>query len=92
MGTEKDEDTADTVGCCSMRCEHLVLHDELEGDHFVVELNFLGKDSIRYHNYVTVDEIVFKNLRTFMNKKASEQDVFELLSVCIHFDGFIVIC
>ena len=46
-GNEKDEDTADTVGCCSLRVEHLKLHDNLNDKDNVVEFDFLGKDSIR---------------------------------------------
>ena len=30
-GNEKDEDQADTVGCCSLRVEHITLHPELNG-------------------------------------------------------------
>ncbi len=30
-GNEKDEDQADTVGCCSLRVEHITLHQEYEG-------------------------------------------------------------
>ena len=30
-GNEKDEDQADTVGCCSLRVEHIKLHEEHEG-------------------------------------------------------------
>lgn len=31
-GNEKDTDeAADTVGCCSLRCEHIKLHKELDG-------------------------------------------------------------
>ena len=31
-GNEKDADeAADTVGCCSLRCEHVRLHDEKDG-------------------------------------------------------------
>lgn len=33
-GNEKDEDQADTVGCCSLRVEHITLHDELNGEFF----------------------------------------------------------
>ncbi|KAB7495843.1 DNA topoisomerase 1 [Armadillidium nasatum] len=35
-GNEKDEDQADTVGCCSLRYEHLTLHPEKDGKEFVV--------------------------------------------------------
>lgn len=30
-GNEKDEDQADTVGCCSLRVEHITLHPMHEG-------------------------------------------------------------
>ena len=47
---EKDtEEEADTVGCCSLRVEHLKLPAENQ-----IEFDFLGKDSMRYHNLVTV--------------------------------------
>jgi len=48
VGNEKDEDEADTVGCCSLRVEHIKLYDKIEtiGEN-IVEFDFLGKDSIR---------------------------------------------
>ena len=55
-GNEKDEDQADTVGCCSLRVEHIELHDEKDGNEFVVEFDFLGKDSIRLVKYNTVNK------------------------------------
>ena len=58
-GNEKDSDEqADTVGCCSLRVEHVKLHDSIEDKENVVEFDFLGKDSIRYHNFVPVDKRV----------------------------------
>lgn len=54
-GNEKEEgETADTVGCCSLRVEHITLHEQLDGNECVVEFDFLGKDSIRYYNKVPV--------------------------------------
>lgn len=54
-GNEKEEgETADTVGCCSLRVEHITLHKQLDGSDNVVEFDFLGKDSIRYYNKVPV--------------------------------------
>jgi DNA topoisomerase-1 len=35
-GNEKDEDQADTVGCCSLRVEHIQLHEEKDGEHVLV--------------------------------------------------------
>lgn len=58
-GNEKEEgETADTVGCCSLRVEHIKLHSKLDGQEHVVEFDFLGKDSIRYYNKVSVEKPV----------------------------------
>ncbi|AET38550.1 DNA topoisomerase 1 Ecym_3036 [Eremothecium cymbalariae DBVPG len=59
-GGEKSEDEADTVGCCSLRYEHVTLKPP-----FTVIFDFLGKDSIRYYQEVEVDKQVFKNLTIF---------------------------
>lgn len=85
-GNEKDEDQADTVGCCSLRIEHIKLHQKHEGEKIslfsfmkgcwrfkfnvgkdnVVELDFLGKDSIRYHNFFQVEFSGFVILLIFI--------------------------
>ncbi|KAG7884049.1 hypothetical protein KL938_001921 [Ogataea parapolymorpha] len=59
-GGEKSEDEADTVGCCSLRYEHIFLKPPN-----TVVFDFLGKDSIRFYQEVEVDPQVFKNLRIF---------------------------
>jgi len=82
-GNEKDEDQADTVGCCSLRVEHLELHDMKDGKEFVVEFDFLGKDSIRYYNEVPVEKKVFKNLRLFMENKKDGDDLFDRLNTSV---------
>lgn len=46
-GNEKGEDKADTVGCCSLRVEHLTMMEDNK-----INLRFLGKDSIEYNNTV----------------------------------------
>uniref|UniRef100_A0A8C9RPR8 DNA topoisomerase I n=1 Tax=Scleropages formosus TaxID=113540 RepID=A0A8C9RPR8_SCLFO len=80
-GNEKEEgETADTVGCCSLRVEHITLHKELDGQECVVEFDFLGKDSIRYYNKVPVDKRVFKNLKLFMENKNPEDDLFDRIN------------
>ena len=76
-GNEKGEDEADTVGCCSLKYEHITLKPPR-----TVIFDFLGKDSIRFYNEVEVDEQVFKNLKIF--KKAPKKDgdeVFDRLKV-----------
>jgi len=82
-GNEKDDDQADTVGCCSLRFEHLELHEEQDGKEFVVEFDFLGKDSIRYQNTVAVEKKVFKNLKLFMENKKPGDDLFDRLNTTI---------
>jgi len=79
-GNDKEEDEADTVGCCSLRVEHVELHEQLNKKKHVVELDFLGKDSIRYHNEVPVPEIVFENVRTFkfMEDKKVGDELFDI--------------
>lgn len=80
-GNEKDEDQADTVGCCSLRVEHITLHEEKDGKEYVVSFDFLGKDSIRYQNEVQVEKRVFKNVQLFMENKQEGDDLFDRLNV-----------
>ncbi|XP_076449754.1 DNA topoisomerase I, mitochondrial-like [Babylonia areolata] len=83
-GNEKEEgETADTVGCCSLRVEHLTLHEEKDGKQHVVDFDFLGKDSIRYQNTVPVEKRVFKNLQLFMENKQKEDDIFDRLNTSV---------
>ncbi|KAM6502249.1 DNA topoisomerase I [Amanita muscaria] len=71
-GNEKGEDEADTVGCCSLRCEHVTLEPP---DSIIFD--FLGKDSIRYYNRVQVDAQIFKNIRIFKENKNEEDNLFD---------------
>ncbi|XP_055681431.1 DNA topoisomerase I, mitochondrial isoform X2 [Lutzomyia longipalpis] len=82
-GNEKDEDQADTVGCCSLRVEHIQLHKELNGKEYVVVFDFLGKDSIRYYNEVEVEKRVFKNLELFCENKKDGDDLFDRLNTSV---------
>uniref|UniRef100_F6RCY1 DNA topoisomerase I n=1 Tax=Ciona intestinalis TaxID=7719 RepID=F6RCY1_CIOIN len=80
-GNEKEDgESADTVGCCSLRCEHIKLHKHLDGKDFIVEFDFLGKDSIRYYNKVPVLKQVFKNLVLFTENKEGPDDLFDRLN------------
>lgn len=76
-GNEKGDDEADTVGCCSLRCEHVTL----EPPNFII-FDFLGKDSIRYYNRVAVDTRVFKSIKKFKDNKADDDDLFDRVNVC----------
>jgi DNA topoisomerase-1 len=65
-GGEKSDEEADTVGCCSLRYEHITLSPPNK-----VTFDFLGKDSIRFYQEVEVAKQVFKNLKIF--KKAPKK-------------------
>ena len=72
-GNEKGDDEADTVGCCSLKFEHVTLRPPN-----TVIFDFLGKDSIRFYNEFQVDAQVFKNLKIFKRgPKADGDDIFD---------------
>jgi DNA topoisomerase-1 len=76
-GNEKGEDEADTVGCCSLKFQHITLRPPE-----TVIFDFLGKDSIRFYDEVKVDAQVFKNLKIFKKEpKSVGDDIFDRLTV-----------
>ncbi|TXT11142.1 hypothetical protein VHUM_01893 [Vanrija humicola] len=78
-GNEKGEDEADTVGCCSLRYEHVTLKPPNK-----VIFDFLGKDSMRFHQEVDVDAQVFKNIKIFKAEpKKTGDDLFDRLNTTI---------
>lgn len=78
VGNEKDTDEeADTVGVCSFRVEHLHNFTKTADGKYQVTLDFLGKDSMRYLNTVSLPEVIFKNMMSFCQGKSKEDDVFE---------------
>ncbi|KAK3310159.1 uncharacterized protein B0T15DRAFT_481622 [Chaetomium strumarium] len=76
-GNEKDtENEAETVGCCSLKYEHVTLKEPN-----TVIFDFLGKDSIRFYNEFVVDRQVFKNLKMFKKPpKEDGDDIFDRLT------------
>jgi len=76
-GNEKDtENEAETVGCCSLKYEHVTLKEPN-----TVIFDFLGKDSIRFYNEFQVDRQVFKNLKMFKKPpKEPGDDIFDRLT------------
>eukprot|EP00166_Cyanidium_caldarium_P001298 ctg_166.g94 len=76
VGNEKGEDEADTVGCCSLRVEHVRLTPPNR-----VDFDFLGKDSMRYQNSVQVDERAFRCLREFVAGRRPTDQIFDELRV-----------
>lgn len=75
-GNEKGEDEAETVGCCSLKYENVTLKPPN-----TVVFDFLGKDSIRFYDEVSVDPQVFKNLKIFKKAPKKEGDeIFDRLT------------
>lgn len=75
-GNEKGDDEADTVGCCSLKYENVTLREPN-----LVLFDFLGKDSIRFHEEFEVDKQVFKNLKLFKKAPKKEGDeIFDRLT------------
>lgn len=75
-GNEKGEDEADTVGCCSLKFQHVTLKPPNK-----VIFDFLGKDSIRFYDEVEVAPQVFKNLKIFKKPpKTENDDIFDRLT------------
>lgn len=75
VGNEKGEDEADTVGCCSLRVEHVRFEVDCQ-----VTFDFLGKDSMRYLNTIHVEPIVYKLLQTFTSSKKPDADIFDRIN------------
>jgi len=73
VGNEKSSDEADTVGCTTLRLEHI----ELNGN--TLTLDFLGKDSVRYYNSLIVDDIVRDNIKIFIAGKEKYDQLFNLI-------------
>eukprot|EP01064_Diplonema_japonicum_P001613 TRINITY_DN1106_c1_g1_i2.p1 TRINITY_DN1106_c1_g1~~TRINITY_DN1106_c1_g1_i2.p1 ORF type:complete len:730 (+),score=242.95 TRINITY_DN1106_c1_g1_i2:61-2190(+) len=82
VGGEKSEDEADTVGCCSLRKEHIT---PVERDgKYIFHFDFLGKDSIRYVNDMEVSKVVFNLVKKLCegkdNRPIKENQLFDLVS------------
>ena len=84
VGGEKGEDEADTVGCCSLRVEHL--HFDPDPTKLEIELEFLGKDSMLFKQTIDFEKHgepgrrVFACLKAFVSGKKAESDVFDTLT------------
>ncbi|PNT62067.1 hypothetical protein BRADI_5g24917v3 [Brachypodium distachyon] len=70
-GNEKDEDEADTVGCCTLKVENVTCLPPNK-----LQFDFLGKDSIRYLNTVEVELPVYEAVKEFCAGKNKGDNVF----------------
>ena len=76
VGYKKKENEVDTVGCCSLRLEHIKFKS-LNFVHF----DFLGKGSIRFQKDIKVIDQVYKNLSFFKNGKNEKNRLFDKIYV-----------
>ncbi|GKV43780.1 hypothetical protein SLEP1_g58424 [Rubroshorea leprosula] len=73
-GNEKDDDEADTVGCCTLKVGNVECIPPNK-----IKFDFLGKDSIQYVNTVEVELPVYKAIGQFQTGKKPNEDLFDLL-------------
>ncbi|AXN90922.1 DNA topoisomerase type 1B [Namao virus] len=77
VGNEKSADELDTVGATSLRCKHIKM---LSNDPPTIELDFLGKDSVRYFNQVKVNADIYRNLLEMSQGKGPNDPLFDRIS------------
>mmetsp|Transcript_16721 Transcript_16721/g.18591 ORF Transcript_16721/g.18591 Transcript_16721/m.18591 type:complete len:779 (+) Transcript_16721:215-2551(+) len=93
VGGEKDTDEeADTVGCCSLRVEHMTFDPNEEGgDNKEIELEFLGKDSMLYKQTIdfgsdlynqsdNMGKQVYDNFKKFCKNKRKSEEIFDKIN------------
>jgi len=73
-GNEKDDDEADTVGCCTLKVDNVTCEPPNK-----LQFDFLGKDSIRYFNTVEVELPVYSAIEQFRAGKKAGDSVFDKL-------------
>ncbi|KAJ8429345.1 hypothetical protein Cgig2_008792 [Carnegiea gigantea] len=73
-GNEKDDDEADTVGCCTLKVENVKPMPPN-----ILEFDFLGKDSIKYYKQFEADPLVYKAVEQFRQGKSGSDDLFDKL-------------
>jgi DNA topoisomerase-1 len=71
VGNEKDADTADTVGCCTLNRKHVKLNDG------IITFSFIGKDSIPCLKRLK-NSTVYENMRGMLKSKKGNDLVFDI--------------
>lgn len=77
VGHPKETDSADTVGCCTLRIEHVKMNGRS------ISFCFLGKDSIEFKRTLVPNEVVLTNMKSFVAHKRKEDSLFCLIDASI---------
>ena len=72
VGNEKGKEETDTVGVSSLRVEHITFLPNNK-----IQLDFLGKDSIRFLKDFQVTPEVYRNLKLFTKEKKKSDPIFD---------------
>ncbi|XP_074290840.1 DNA topoisomerase 1 beta-like [Silene latifolia] len=73
-GNEKDDDEADTLGCCTLKVENV---KQIPPN--ILEFDFLGKDSIRFYQKFETEPLVFKAIEQLRKGKQPQDQLFDKL-------------
>lgn len=73
VGTEKND--TEVVGATTLQVKNIELKENLH-----IKLDFIGKDSIPYTKEIQVEEIVYNNLKNFMNNKDKNDEIFDKMT------------
>lgn len=74
-GDHTESDDVDTVGCCSLRKEHIKLSESN-----VIKFDFRGKGSTRYKHQQQIDPGAFQALQSLIADKGETEKIFDLLN------------
>ena len=70
IGHPKESDSADTVGCCTLRVEHIKIGKNS------ISFEFLGKDSIEFKKTLCPHESVMRNMKSLVKNKQPCESIF----------------
>lgn len=73
VGHPKESDCADTVGCCTLRVEHVKISKNS------INFSFLGKDSIEYNKTFCPHENIISNMLKFIKNKKQCELIFHMI-------------
>lgn len=75
VGNEVDVSKySETAGVSTLKVKNVTMYDNNK-----IKLSFLGKDSIPYNNTFVVSDVVYKNIKLFLQNKNKSDNLFDLI-------------